>query len=59
MANTVLPDYLKSAAVESGDTKYELLFCLVQAVERQTQVMERIAVVLEEMSDNYDQRGPA
>lgn len=42
-----VPSYLRSLVVERGDAKDELLLCLVDAVERQTDIQERIAVALE------------
>lgn len=55
-----VPSYLRSVVVERGDAKDELLLCLVDAVERQTEIQERIAVALEriaEASENEDEAG--
>lgn len=43
----IVPDYLVSAAAESGDVKAEVLVSLALIVEEQTKTLERIAEALE------------
>ena len=47
MAKNHVPGYLESTIVESGDARDEVLLCLVQAMQEQNEIQERIAEALE------------